>query len=255
MKALALAAAFALAVPLHAQDLAPELAPLAAKHQADLTALDAQKAAAVTRAQQPYVSALDGAERTATSAGTLEVVAAITKEREALKSGVMSPSFPEGLPKALQSTRKSCLDAMARVGTDAAPRQKAIDADYFRALASLQTKAAAKPELAQQIAAEKEKLLANADAGDPLETARQIETLLTSKVWLHHGQYHYRFTKNGRIHIDEVGRGGRFEIDGKTGFVSFLWDNNEFPGEGLQFNRATKKFEHNKVGDFVPAPR
>ena len=90
---------FALATALHAQDLAPELAPLVAKHQADLAALDAQKAAATTRAQQPYVSALDGAEKTATTAGALEVVAAISKEREALKSGLMAPAFPEGLPK------------------------------------------------------------------------------------------------------------------------------------------------------------
>jgi hypothetical protein len=69
--------------------------------------------------------------------------------------------LPEGLPKTLQSARKSCLDAMARVSVDASPRQRAIDAEYLRALAALQPKAAVNAELAKQIAAEKEKVLAN----------------------------------------------------------------------------------------------
>ena len=161
---LVVALAIAFVVPLHAQDLAPELAPLVAKHKADLAALDAQKAAAIARAQQPYLAALDSAEKTATTAGALEVVATITKEREALKTGLMAPALPEGLPKTLQPARKSCLDATARVSADAGPRQRAIDAEYLRALAALQPKAAANAELAKQIAAEKESLLANASS-------------------------------------------------------------------------------------------
>src|SRR5678815_979659 len=137
MKTLVVALAIAFVVPLHAQDLAPELAPLVAKHKADLAALDAQKAGAIARAQQPYVAALDSAEKTATTAGALEVVATITKEREALKTGLMAPALPEGLPKTLQPARKSCLDATARVSADAGPRQRAIDAEYLRALAAL----------------------------------------------------------------------------------------------------------------------
>jgi hypothetical protein len=150
-----------------------ELAPLVAKHKADLAALDAQKAAAMARAQQPYVAALDSAEKTATTAGTLEVVAAITKEREALKSGLMAPAWPEGLPKTLQPARKACLDGIARVSVDTGPRQKAIDAEYLRALAALQPKAAGNPELTKQTATEKEKLLANAigSAGGTRPTA------------------------------------------------------------------------------------
>src|SRR5437868_3851144 len=112
MKALALLAAVALVTPLHAQFFAPELEPLAAKHRADQAALDAQKAVAITRVQQPYGSALDEAERTATSAGALEVVAAIANERKALKGGQTMPdTFPGGLPKTLQSPRKACLEA------------------------------------------------------------------------------------------------------------------------------------------------
>src|SRR4051794_33609554 len=116
MKAFALIAMTALAAPLHAQFLAPELEPFAAKYKTDMDALAKQRAAAATYAQQSYSSALDGAERAATSAGTIETVTAIAKEREALKSGkTMRPEFPEGLPKTLQAPRKACLDAIARV--------------------------------------------------------------------------------------------------------------------------------------------
>ena len=45
MKALVVALAITFVISLHAQDLAPELAPLVAKHKADLATLEAQKAA------------------------------------------------------------------------------------------------------------------------------------------------------------------------------------------------------------------
>jgi hypothetical protein len=159
--------ALAFVVPVHAQDLAPELEPLAAKHKADLTAFNAQKAAAMARAQQPYLFALDGAERTATSTGSIDTVAAITKEREALKNGAMDAVFPGGLPKTLQAPRKACLDAMTRVAADLEPRRKTINAAYLQGLGSLQAKAVGKPDLAAQIASEKEKLIANAGDESP----------------------------------------------------------------------------------------
>ena len=150
---------------LHAQDVAPELAPVAAKYKADIAALDALKAAALARLQQPYIAALDVAEKTATSAGSLEAVAGIAKERAALKSGLMAPAFPGDLPKTLQPARKNYVDSIARIPADEVQRRRAIDADYLRALGSLQGKAAANPELAAQIAAEKDKLIANVASG------------------------------------------------------------------------------------------
>jgi hypothetical protein len=54
---------------------------------------------------------------------------------------------------------------MARVSVDASPRQRAIDAEYLRALAALQARAVGNAELAKQIAAEKEKVLANVSSG------------------------------------------------------------------------------------------
>jgi hypothetical protein len=248
MKALVLALAIASVAALRAQDLAPELEPLAAKHKVELAAFNAQKASAMVRAQQPYLFALDGAEKTATSAGNLDAVAAITKEREALKDGAMDAAFPEGLPKALQAPRKACLDAMARVGADLEPRRKTINSAYLQALASLQAKAGGKPDLAEQIAAQKEKLLAGADDESAEATKKQIATLLTSKEWIHKGQYRYKFTKDGRYQFED--RKGRFEIDGKKGVVSLNWDNGAH--ESLQFDKTTRKFTHSAGGDFVP---
>ena len=248
MKTFVAVLALAFVVPLHAQDLAPELQPLAAKHKADLAAFNAQKAAAMTRAQQPYVFALDGAERTATSAGNIDTVAAITKEREALKDGAMDAVFPGGLPKALQAPRKTYLDAMARVAADLEPRRKTINAAYLQGLASLQAKAEGKPDLAAQIAAEKEKLLAGADDESVDATKKQIVTLLTSKEWIHKGQYRYKFTKDGRYQFED--KKGRFEIDGKKGVVSLNWDSGV--RESLQFDKTTRKFTHSAGGDYVP---
>lgn len=143
-----------------AQTVAPELAPAAAKYKADMATLDAQRLAALAQAQKSHAAALDAAEKTATAAGNLPVVAAITKERESLIADTLTPNFPDGLPKNLLATRKAYLDAAAHIRANEATRRSAIGAEYLRALASLQSKAAANPELAQQIAAEKGKLLA-----------------------------------------------------------------------------------------------
>ena len=252
MKALALTAALALAVPLHAQFLAPELEPLAARYKAERVTFEKEKDKAIAQAQQPYLSALDAAGRTATSAGSLAVVAAIRKESEALKNPTtMPPTLPEGLPKTLQATRKSCLNSIARIDANLASRQKAIDADYFRALSLLQPKAVGNPGLAQQIDEEKEKLLASAQGSD---LGRQMEVLLLRKEWIHRGQYHYKFRKGGWVHIKEMNLEGRFEVH-QSGFASLVWKNNQYPGQRILFNTATNKLEHSAGGEFVPVDK
>ena len=165
MKATVFILTLALATLLRAQDLAPELAPLAAKYKADIAALEAQKSAALARAEQTYSTALDGVEKTATAAGKLEVVAAVTKERESIKGGLMAPALPSELPKSLGPARKAYMDAAARAAAEIIPKRRAANAEYLRALASLQPKAAGNAELARQIATEKERLLSNAAAG------------------------------------------------------------------------------------------
>lgn len=123
---------------LTAQDLLPEITQLASKHRVESAALAEQKAAAITRARQPYIAALDAAEKAATSAGQVQLVAALNKEREAITKDSMTPAFPSDLPKNLQPTRKAYQQAVVRTASDFVPRQQRIDANYLRSLAALQ---------------------------------------------------------------------------------------------------------------------
>jgi hypothetical protein len=162
MKAL-LAFLLTFTTSLYAQEIAPELARLMAKYTADTAALEAQKGNALERVALAYVAALDAAERGETSAGRVAGVAAISHERGELKEGELKGAFPADLPKGLRSARKTYLDGSARVGADFGQRQERIVADYLRTLSALQIRAGSNSTLSQQIAAEKEKLLAITD--------------------------------------------------------------------------------------------
>src|SRR3989442_555616 len=70
-----------------AQATAPELAPLAAKYEADIKALDAARVEALSRAQQQYLDALTATEKTSGLSGNLAAVAAIHKDRDSLNKG------------------------------------------------------------------------------------------------------------------------------------------------------------------------
>jgi hypothetical protein len=181
MKTRFITVAFALVATLDAQDLAPELAPLAAKSKAALVALDAQKAAAVGRVAQTYKAALDAAENAETTAGRVAAVAAITAERGAVEKNEVTTEFPVNLPKSLQTPRKNYLDGLARVVADFGPRQQRVNADYLRDLRALQTRTGNNPVLAEQIANEKQKVLDyTADAGSQDPDALK-KALLSSK--------------------------------------------------------------------------
>jgi hypothetical protein len=150
----------ALAAVLNAQELLPELAGWAGKHTAAAAELERQRGEAVAKAAQSYVTALDAVEKAATAKGEIDLVAAVVKEREAAVAGTLEPEFPAALPKArLQGTRKALLAKVESIAADFAKRRKQTDAEYLKALASLQPKAAANPELTKQIAAEKAALL------------------------------------------------------------------------------------------------
>jgi hypothetical protein len=155
---------FALVAGVHAQTLAPELAPLAEKYKADVAALEAQRVAAIAQPEKTYTAALGAAEKVATTAGNVAGVAAIAAERTALGNGLMAPDFPPGLPKELQFPRKTYLEANTRIRAAELPRRQALDAAYLRALTSLESKGARNPELAKQLEAEKQNLLASAPA-------------------------------------------------------------------------------------------
>jgi hypothetical protein len=118
--------------------LAPELAPLAAKHKADFTTVETQKETAVGRAQHDYLAALAFADKAATSAGDLKGVVAIGKERDLAKTMPdLALSFPADLPAALRPARKVYLDAIDSANADAKKRKDQIDSDYLRTLGIL----------------------------------------------------------------------------------------------------------------------
>jgi len=164
-----------MATIINAQELLPELAGPAAKHKAADEALDKQRQEAVAGATKPYLSALDGIEKTATAKGELEVVAAVVKEREAAVAGKIDPEAPAALPKMkLQGTRKALLTKLEQLNNDFAKRKKQSDADYLRFLATLQTKAASNPELAKQLTTEKAALLAGSTENGNGETSAKV---------------------------------------------------------------------------------
>ena len=165
-----------MAALLNAQELLPELAEPAAKHKAADEALDKQKQEAVALAAKSYVSALDGIEKSATTAGQLDLVAAVVKEREAAVSGTLEPDIPAALPKAkLQMSRKALLTKLKQINADFEKRKNQVDAEHLRSLSALQSKAASDPELTKQLAAEKAALLegGGAASGNDSQAAKQ----------------------------------------------------------------------------------
>lgn len=153
-----------LATTLHADDLLPELRALVLKRETDLAALATRQEAPLARVRQPYLTALVTAENTATRAGQISVIAAVTRERSALAAGILAPQMPNDLPKDLQGTRKAFIEAQAKLATEGAAQRQRLDADHLRALAALQVSAASNPELTKQISAEKAAILGT-DAG------------------------------------------------------------------------------------------
>jgi hypothetical protein len=164
---------FTTAVP--AQELLPELLPLAAKYKADSSAIELQRATLISRAKQPYMAALDSAEKNATTSGQLPLVAAVTAERAVLNAGQTLPTSSSNLLKTLQTPRKAYQDETAHVYATFVVKQRRLDADYLRVLASLQSRAAGNPELVKQIEAEKSSLLKVARVTDIRVTSLPVK--------------------------------------------------------------------------------
>ncbi len=179
MRFLLLLLLLALSTWVRAEDLAPELAPLAAKYKADITALTDEQTAAVTKAKQQYVTALDEAAKTAAGSNNRKALEAIAHEKEALNfpEAAVEP-YPD-LPLSLQTMRKSYLAATERAAAAFAPRIQMLNDEYLRALKFLEVKAVTNPELAKQIAIEKANLTSHAPAASLSE--RLINT--TWKWW------------------------------------------------------------------------
>jgi len=150
--------ALAFGTALHAQELAPELASLAAKYKADTAAIEGQRKTEASRLANVYGAALDAAEKAETSAGHVNTVAAITRERDSVKKDEVISTFPNDLPKGLRTARKGYLDGIERVVNELGQRQQRINADYLRALAAFQQRVGSNEQITKQIAEEKERV-------------------------------------------------------------------------------------------------
>ena len=141
--------------PPPATPLAPELAPVAAKHKADLAAVEKQRVAALAPYLPAYFTRLDAEEKSALSRADIEAVAAIRKERDAVKAGgfgdLIAAPFPEKLPAILKSSRDSLFENFKRIAAATVKLRQKADADYLIALTTLQGRAAGNAKLTRQI--------------------------------------------------------------------------------------------------------
>lgn len=219
---IALLFSLVVAAALQAEELSPELVPFTEKYEADSIALQSQKNAAVQRNQAPYLAALDAAEKSATTAGNLPLVAAITKERNTV-GGAMALALPADLPRTLQSPRKSMIEGLARIEASFATNQQRIDAGYLRSLASLQPKAASNPKLATQLAAQKQRLLdgvkPGAKAASPTIPRDVMEKELIGHWYWGSEKLWVAITANGKAYLDAKVLDWSVGSDGSVTFV------------------------------------
>ena len=120
--ALGLSALAQIPTPQPTKPLAPELAPLAAKHQADLATIEIQRAAALAPYPPAYFARLDAEEKTSLNRADIEAVAAIRKERGAVKAGGFGDliASPPGRKRAGKFMRPIFQTAFARYHVSAA---------------------------------------------------------------------------------------------------------------------------------------
>jgi len=152
----ALTLLLALCASAYAQELLPELKPLAQKYDDDRLAVGASWKKAYAIILEPYSAALTALEKDATAKGQLPIIAAIGKERAALEDG--NPAAVSTLPK-VETVRRTFMTNLARINADRARATKQVDADYLRVLLALSTRYPANSELQKQIAAEKNRVL------------------------------------------------------------------------------------------------
>jgi hypothetical protein len=133
-----------------AQTLAPELAPLAAKYDADVKTLDAAHAAAAATVRQKFLADLAAAEKSASDRGKVDEAAAILKARQAVAGDSNSQPIP-GLSPSLQKRYADYLDALAATEREFAPRYQRIKSDYLRSLAGVEERLPATSPIREQI--------------------------------------------------------------------------------------------------------
>ncbi len=148
-------AALALTLTIHAQ----ELAPLSAKFKADSEVVASRRDASISRIARTYATALDAAEKMATTAGDVNALSAINAERDSINAKRLLPTAAPTLPKSVLPARKAYLGEFTKVDAENAQQNKLIVASYLQALASLQSRSTGNSSLQAEIAAEKKRVI------------------------------------------------------------------------------------------------
>ena len=199
-----------------AEELAPELAPLAQAHTASTAALAEQRTADLARLRKPFLDALAEADQAATKAGDAAVLRAIEQERQAALQGKLRAELSKELPRKLSPTRRALISAESRAYADFDKRQKALDADYLRKLGALQLKSAPTSELAAQIAREKARVVSGIRGA-----ITDLKSGLAGTKWrLFQGDGfdELRFGEDGKVNGNWI-----YEIGGRDK-VKVIWD-------------------------------
>ena len=198
-----------------AQTLAPEIAPLAAKYDADIKSLDASRTAARAHLQRTYLADLDSEEKTATTSGKVAEVAAILKSREIVSTQPSEAKPPSGLSKAQEKRYTDYFSSLAAVDREFAPRYQVKTADYLRSLASIGSRLPVTSPARQQIDELKAKLIA-ATSGSTDLTLNESQRLRDAVV-----RVPYSWQGEGLNYTEEI----TFSADGsgKQTYFTFLW--------------------------------
>ena len=158
---------------------------MAAKHKADIVVVDQRRDTLVQRAADLYVRQLSVAEKEALGRSQLANVAVIAKERDSVKAGqiadLIAKPYPENLPETVRPQRATFFESFKRYEAEAVKGRQQADSTYLRSLSRLDTRQPGKAELAGQIKAERDAILASATAppaDDEQEIQRRVGILL-----------------------------------------------------------------------------
>ncbi len=194
-----------------AEEVDAAIAPLVAKHREEIAKLMGKTEESKGFARDAYLVLLDKVEAEIVDKGDTAGIAAIASDRQSAKLNALGSSPPANLPKKLQSPRKACLKEFDKQEADLEKAAKKVNAAHIAALNSVPG-TAEKPALADQIAAEKKRLLYG--IGKPV---LNLQTDLKGTRWIYPG-------KPGVMHFSADGKwqGQPFSTP-KPNVVVFNW--------------------------------
>ena len=124
--------------PVMAEDRDPRLAPMVAKYQAKVDAINTREIVNQNQALKVYVDILKEAEEKATKGGDAQELAVISEERSKVQGGPPLPLPNPTLPKLLQAKRKIYCKAFDDAEKVIARETEDLNSKYLMALARME---------------------------------------------------------------------------------------------------------------------